>query len=1049
MPDNKLPRLGDFAGTAYQQPLSQPVERVTLPRIGEIVPAPQPYTPPATVEETGTWGAVVSTIAPVLDYLSRGQYASAKFFDSLGDESKTFLDKISEAAMEIYDPKYRLSFSDVIKRNAPVWSRNNPNSTAVLGFLGDVFLDPTTYLGVGFGKNGIKVGGKVLTSLGRETLSNEAKVVAQQLGKKFIDEEVRNTAEKNILGLLNNQVLFESGRARLTFFGKNVPGSETILNATGLNKLAEGVSSIGETIKRLDREAIASRAMKIDPSISQKIGESLGTIAGTFNRDFNLPEEWLNLRKHLENRKDAIADEVEREAIKLFGRIETPRRQNIGRAMSTIDDETRMIEESAKSLGRSITQQEYDYIVQRNLARYGIDKNPEEMAVVANLYQQYKNAGELEVQAGLLNNLIENYSPRKYLALANPGEIPFYQKGIRGLSTNLSSSKQRDFLTLAEAESKGYIPELDAAMLYASRMVESRQKLANLQFRDAIRDTFGFENFNTMPARFKNDVKLIGESIYPDQLNTDAGNILKAFDFLQTKFKQAATVVKPSFAAKQLVSNTFQSAMLSGLKAFKTLDPRSAVDAGLLLLDRGKPTKSLPKFLDNLISRYSGEAGVDAVLAQRTALSKITGEERLKDYAKDFKLINVFGQNYTGDELVELARNNGVIRGFDVTGERFQRRVAEALDYNPNSVKDVFWQGMKYWHHAQLIEDYSRMTMFINGVRMGYRPEQSAQLVNKALFDYSRGLSSMERDVFRRVLPFYTFQRFAIPYTFKQAATKAGIPLTADKLLKLTDKLFNNGETLTEDERTIFGNTFLVEQPRFFSGMDKDGNATFNVFNNLTPLDSLDFLKVDKNGKIDYQRTAEQTILAALTPFIKVPVELAENKNFFSGRTLQDAGRLGDVNRVPLSDAIGSVIPSFVKEAIGWENRVDPKTGKTTSYINPYIAHIAGSFIPAIKTFIRPLSPENSPLDGAMELLTGFGSRTLDFKQQSEYQYFDLNKQAQEIKHRMRSAMYKGSESEYSRAKADYEELIRDFAKTSKAIRGVQENPRPQTQGTI
>src|SRR4030095_5745845 len=100
------------------------------------------------------------------------------------------------------------------------------------------------------------------------------------------------------------------------------------------------------------------------------------------------------------------------------------------------------------------------------------------------------------------------------------------------------------------------------------------------------------------------------------------------------------------------------------------------------------------------------------------------------------------------------------------------------------------------------------------------------------------------------------------------------------------------GEQLTPAEENIYnqkGNNFLLEQPVLLSGFDKTGTATLNVLNNFTPWDVLNLLTYDKEGNVDVARTAERTFLSAMTPFLKIPASFAANRDFFTGRTIEEA----------------------------------------------------------------------------------------------------------------------------------------------------------------
>lgn len=1130
---------------------------------------------PITVPKPGTLGTIVSTVAPVLDVLSRGQYASAKFFDSLGDESKNIFDAIAGAFGELIDPKERLSFSDVIKKNAPTWARDNQKATAVLGFVLDIALDPTTYLGAGLAKSGLKVGGRTLTELGRGVLRETMEALTKRtvpvavsqdliaLGRAVTKEEVRNalsvpaaivrakelgvpfvegsssikdvknslkalgkqyedqatslgaqfgkqnpwitfkgklnktmldelgldlagfqdgqalyrklssqeifeTAEKrvaNLADLLPDQQfkLFEKGGARLTFgvpFGKryDIPGTKEVFNLLGVNKLADKISALKGIGPVQNLGGAFVRRFGLDAAIGTKAAQ-----------------EFTNAVLNVEHAFDSNVDTVVRAAKELFDGVSPERREVIGQAMGRIDDESRRLEEAmmASPTKTSVSQAEYDKVVQDNLKQANL--NPREMSIVSNLQQAYKDMMLLEKHADVLQHNIVNYSPRIYDLLKDPTEfnLLWRQRGT-GLKGKFTPGMERKFKTLEEAEAAGFVPVLDAAMLYAHRAMQSRRALAAKQFNDSVGELFGVSNFNAKSdLKVKeltqalagqgnaakivlDDMRMLGDAVYPAGVNSTSQYWLKAWDAFNRGFRKMATVAKPSFGPRQLIGNTLQAAMTLGMKAFKSFDPRAALDASVLFLDRGKPTKNLPEFVNNLFNKFMGEGerGADAVLAQRLALAHITGEERLRDYVAQHGIRTTYGQQVSGKELVDEMRSLGVVRGQDFLGEPFNIQLEKELAYNSNNLKQVAKQfvvpeemrmgkvfgkdvilPLPWARLPRLIEDYGRSMAYISARRMGHAPSEAAKIVNRAYFDYSRGLAHMERSIIRRFLPFYTYQRFAVPLVLRSALTQPGTAATTDKVIRVMDKLLNSEnptDTLTDAEREIFGKTFVFEQPRIGRGFDKDGKMKFNIFNNMTPLDTLSFIVTDRKGDVDVQRTVEKSMLAMLTPFIKLPVENLVDKEFFTGRTLEQASRLGNLSE----STIAAVLPDSVKAAMSWEDRHDRVTGKTHSYVNPFIAHYMLGVMPALQNFIDAQQAEKTPLEKAMKILLGVQSVKLDLKEQKIWQAINDKRDIDDLVGNIRKAYRQDAKSNYDRDVEDLKELVGNVQESNRRKQG-------------
>lgn len=1338
--------------------------------------------PPSTTSPVrGFAGTIVSAIAPVTEFLSRPQYASAAFFDGMMDKSKSMLDVMSDTFGELIDPKLKMSYSDIIRKRAPEFARNNPKATSVIGFLGDVALDPTSYLGVGLAGKGIKVGGKVLTEAGvalrtsmiekltgkeiitaidtgiktelfkagqkgveatvktlkpgdiaRDVINisrefgdelqaigvdvskeNLRKIAFRELGIESIPkpriivpnpfrtkdagrvvedavDDIASELEKaikkgsdlpmptapasgtrvsggySVPGKVTTEQVLEpvrygsstttyklrdvdkytpykpSGGKKVSELKRLPKGSEVYSPPGGL----EGRFPINEDVKRYASQVVEQKVAQIKPGLKNATpeqidklkdvikghvdtyvdgvnlaiteGKSIRTVKTQFMNKLNkrinsslkdafpekpvppttpflmtddlpferlmpppggihLPQgkvpftgveysqgvvrklaveevtekveerisrlvnldpvsakallkepkitinanipftkmnvELLNLTgiaplkrsiefvsklndlvisknipvisqtaafarnsarfgaaavtgvkeiaagmfvrpqdepfrkiiKQLENSLDYTEGQVLRETKRLFDGMNDERRETLTQILRDIDDKTRMVELTEN---RVMTQGEADSIFQEAIqnAKVKLDKpgvltgktdlgiTNQEMSILAGLKHEYATVASLEMEANLLKTEIRNYHPRYYDSIEDPKDMIAITQFKYGLSTELTSSQSRKYITSQEAVAAGLIPEMDAAMIYATRVTASRRALAKKQFFDNLGEAFGMDikSQNDLTKllglpngrRYLNDIKLLGESVYPTGMNTTTKAFMKVMDTFTGMYRFGATVLKPSFAPKQAVSNTAQMMLELGLKGGKTFDPRAMTDAVMLLFDfyRGAKPGKLPPTVGNFINKFigKGEQGADAVMAGRLAMSNLLGEEQLMDVAKEFKLINAFGTQYSGEDLVRIMRENNVIRGVDAVGNNFKLGLKKYLDYNPNNRKDLSMELIKFWKYPSMTEDYARAVSFMSFLRQGHSPVQATNEVNKVLFDYSRGLTNFEQTVMRRIFPFYTFQRFAIPFVMKKIVEAPGTVAAANKITGLMEKLLVSPEdTLNPSEREIFGDSFYIEQPRIFSGFDKDGGAKFNILNNMTPLDALSLFVYDKKGNMDYQRTIEKTVLAAITPFLKVELEWALNKNFFTGRVVDEGQKLGN-----LKDTVSAVLPDFAKEAIGWEDRVNLRTGKTSTYINSFLGYRMLSYIPALKQFINLGDEDKSALDKSMEIITGVVPKNVDLKELKDWQNISNTTKIRDFVSEIRMAKAKGANTEYEKSLAEYRDFL-------------------------
>lgn len=858
----------------------------------------------------------------VLDFVSRGQYASAKFAETLAKKGASAIgDALLNAGKEFANPKDRLSYKDIMH---PEFKKTNPVASELLGFVADIALDPVTYLSFGTGK-AIQAAGKTgavaLSKKGAAEVAKTTETILQkskQAGVGFSTTQARASADEIIthLATLDPSLIDKGG---LKFAGVSV------LPKTAIEKITKitGMDATKEIIK------------------STRIAKGLKA----FVRDADLPQEYVDIRKSLDASYSSIGRQVEKDTLELFSGFSKAEREQIGEIASKVNDVT---SRSSENLGRKLTQAEAQNI--RDTTLQSARLNPKQKAIYAKMQQSFKEAGELEIQAGLLTNLIQNYTPRIYEALKNGEAMKIYKRNRQGLSTFLSSSEARVFTTLEEAKQLGYVPELDAAVLYAQRLISSRKKLAHDQFNKGVQSLFGKE----LPTRVKEDIRFIGEGIYPENWGESTRALVDIFDSTQRAFKKLATVARPAFGVKQIFSNALQGFAVQGAKVFGVLDPRVLGDA------------------------------MDVV----------------QNKAARFDLKTALGYTYPKEELTQLVKNFDIVRGTTVAGDRFSRSLKTQLR-NDFAIKKAsmgseaaegalkFAQGMgDYMAWPGHIEDFARTSLFLNGLRIGHSPREASALVDKALFNYSNGLSALESQYIKRLIPFYSFQRFAFPLV---ANTLKNNPGRLAAMAKAGDTFFRvwnkraGGDELTPAERRLGVPGFILEQTSFLEGFDAQIQAVFKSFNSFSPLDVLGGVVMDEKGDADLQRTLTKAALGQITPIVKWPIELLIGKKFFNDRLIKEGGKIGDVQPQALvrnittliaasnggvfpgalgalvGDAAGRMLPEdVVKRLLGWEEATDIN-GKRNVFINPYLAHAVESFVPVWSEVVRQSKPDLTP----------------------------------------------------------------------------------------
>jgi hypothetical protein len=190
------------------------------------------------------------------------------------------------------------------------------------------------------------------------------------------------------------------------------------------------------------------------------------------------------------------------------------------------------------------------------------------------------------------------------------------------------------------------------------------------------------------------------------------------------------------------------------------------------------------------IERQFVELGVSALNPNRMLQSiKIIGGSN--------KPITIGKVTKRGDEWLDEIHTTGIMGSFekrldmgDISRDgailKFETKVSKAVGRPVAATRDFGYglAGMgsqKGKKVGQVIEDYSRSTMYLNARAKGLSVRDSIDSVHNTLFDYYYGLTSFERDVMRRVVPFYSFMRFNAAFQTKAAINSPSRVILAER----------------------------------------------------------------------------------------------------------------------------------------------------------------------------------------------------------------------------------------------------------------------------
>ena len=342
--------------------------------------------------------------------------------------------------------------------------------------------------------------------------------------------------------------------------------------------------------------------------------------------------------------------------------------------------------------------------------------------------------------------------------------------------------------------------------------------------------------------------------------------VLGAVDQFTNLFKTSVTSIFPAFHLRNLYSGQWQNFVLgasdprySGVRAY--LQPM--VDAQKVI--RGGTVEGAAE-----IPLFRG-AGLTDEQATRE-IAKLAYQYRAASQGSHMELLGA------AEQAAALQNRIPGLNPYPGFLENLKQAVPTSLrEANPLSVagvgghtKDVFAPAAAGRAFGEAVEDTNRLGAFIAQLRQGYAPEVAAMRVRAAHVDYS-ALSEFERNVMRRLIPFYSFTRHIVPFTIQEMMKRPGGLGGASAMLAY--------DVRQGEERFIpeyLGGGLAVPL-----GEEKEGTQRFLTQIDTPAESTFTLLKPTWAG-------TAMGLLGMANPLVKMPLELATGKQFMSGRELAD-----------------------------------------------------------------------------------------------------------------------------------------------------------------
>lgn len=934
--------------------------------------------------EQTLWGRVKSgskkLLGKTLDVLQRGNYAVASAVKNEIDKDPN-TDWLSGLQSGITG-RTKHTFDDVFTEAG--WNPDTRLGKIAKGstaFAADILLDPTTYLTFGYGA-GEKVGAKVLSKAGMEFAAKAgAKKVGTAFGEQFLKDTIVKMAEKS--PELYGKFLDKGG---IKYFGTTLVSSGRIAGVLekipGVSKVADLTEGTRNTLYALfNRDASAKFGKLPDEYIKlQQTYRDLGAVksADAIEQAMQIAqanklniEEAKIITNAIENNTH-LADTRLENARRLFEHVlgknlkeELKRGIGVGELPNYVPhilvdtDVSKAIPfkpegvratlgaQKGRTIGKVVEDSE-PFMAKVEDLRVHPDDLPEDLARI----EEYKakiaagekidplrlireSDGKMAVEDG--KHRLEAFKQSGHTEVPAFEQITKIKKGedvARATIEEINSAFGKEF----------FDPNVVNAVANRS-MASARATTANDFLRD-VAAKFGeipekapsgyvaagakeLKGFVFHPAIAEQIDKFKGGLINDEATN----NLLKAFDKVQNLWKASVTSIFPAFHGRNAISNVFLNFLDIGASALNPAKHATAIE----LLNLNRQATNLKRASLGVGEKAVKAKGELQALLEKQVLNDGHKQWTFGELRKAIKENRVaFSNEYSGFLDIPDTVERKLNRAKNVTSKA--KQVGTAV--NPFSQDNLaFRAGRKT---GQVIEEQARIVNFISNLQKTGDVATSAARTKQFLFDY-QNLSKFEKDVMRRVIPFYTFTRKNIELQVTQMLKQPGKFATQAKLFTQLSKSISGG-TLTDDEKKS-----LPEWLQSGLGLvtKRDGQDV-EIINSLgTPVESL-FGSIQPNA-----------ILGSVSPIAAVPLQIAIGKHFFFNKDLKDVNDASAFKKAP----------QFVKDYIGYSERKNKDGSIRAIALNPTRLFIIQNIPPSsrVVSVIGQLEDEN--VSGKLKLM--------------------------------------------------------------------------------
>lgn len=361
---------------------------------------------------------------------------------------------------------------------------------------------------------------------------------------------------------------------------------------------------------------------------------------------------------------------------------------------------------------------------------------------------------------------------------------------------------------------------------------------------------------------------------------------------------------------------------------------------------------------------------------------KFGKEKGISFQPSNFVLKTKAGQKYTAKEIDQLARENGIINIGQYEGDILKYFEAEAKSAISRGFRYIPDAGLKVGNY---FENNAKLAHFIWQLENGMSASDAAASVKKYLFDYT-DLTDVERSVFRRVLPFYTWTRKNVPLQLEALITAPNKPMGVNKAIGSFVETNYDG---VPDERNL--PDWMVQQYPVRVRKASSGNFEYFLLGSWLPL-----------ADIDKIFNPVRHVLNMLTPILKEPIQQAANRDFYFGREIDPTATL---------TTLGDEYEKFA--GINMPKR---------------LSHI-GRNIRIVTEADRAFSTQEG-VDNVTKIIRGVLGKVYPYDEELQRQFNtkEFKRRESQLKSLLKKAIQKGNVQEEDRLRKRIEQLVEEAA---------------------